>query len=108
MGGGGISGITTKLITLLKYCLAAPEFAKISEEIDTMIGKTATSSNKHHQLKTSDETRQENNVEKLKKELNDYNSFKDKGDDLFNIVSKKCLSNEAKENIIDVCQLMIV
>ncbi|KAH3769297.1 hypothetical protein DPMN_170547 [Dreissena polymorpha] len=67
-----------------------------------MIGNTATSSKKHHQLNTSDETRQDNNEEKLKKELNDYNPFKDKGDDLFNIVSKKCLSNKAKENIIDV------
>ncbi len=66
-GGGGISGITTKPIALFKYCLAAPELAKISKETGTMIGNTATSSKKHHQLNTSDETRQDNNVEKLKK-----------------------------------------
>ncbi|KAH3842966.1 hypothetical protein DPMN_116472 [Dreissena polymorpha] len=66
-----IKGVTTKPITLLKYCLAAPELAKISEETGTMICNTATSSKKHHQLNTSDETRHDNNVEKLKKELND-------------------------------------
>ncbi len=70
-GDGGISRITTKPITLLEYCQAAPELAQISEETDTMIGNTATSSKKHHQFNTSDETRQDNNAEKLKKELND-------------------------------------
>ncbi|KAH3733791.1 hypothetical protein DPMN_040226 [Dreissena polymorpha] len=40
-----------KDITLLKYCLAAPELAKISEEKDTMIGNTATSSKKASTVK---------------------------------------------------------
>ncbi|XP_014677394.1 PREDICTED: uncharacterized protein LOC106817244 [Priapulus caudatus] len=50
-GQGRISGITTSPATLLKFCLTAPELARLADESERLVATTSTiAPPQHHQL----------------------------------------------------------
>ena len=58
-GHGAISGITQSSATLLKFCMCAPELARLSNETETMVGIKNTLRTEHHCLNPSTLNRQE-------------------------------------------------
>lgn len=94
-GEGGLQGITTMPATLLKYCLAAPELARLSREKEEMLGIINTSKKEHHLMSSPQMVRQEKAINDLKAVIQLNNPFCDKGDQLYNIINKKILSETA-------------
>ena len=75
-GQGGISGITSYPATLLKFCLTAPELARLAEESERLVATTSTTAPaQHHQLYQSRIDRQERSVAHLKSVLAPCNLF---------------------------------
>lgn len=87
-GEGGINVITNKPATFLKYCLAAPELAKLSKETNGILGFSKQSIQTNHLQSSRVENRQEINIALLKKELK-CNPFKDKENELYNMINKR-------------------
>jgi hypothetical protein len=73
-----ISGIMQSSATLLKYCLSAPELARIANEAESMVGMQNTTRTEHHCLNSSTVKRQEGAIEKLHKVLAQCDIFKSK------------------------------
>ena len=74
-GHGGITGITSTAVTILKFCLTAPELAHISNEMELLAGVTSEQGDRHHGLSTSKVSYQEQSVAKLKATLRQCNIF---------------------------------
>ena len=65
-GQVGISGITSCPKTLLKFCLTAPELARLAAETEHMVPVINTSTTQHHRLSQSTVSRQERAFKQLK------------------------------------------
>ncbi len=108
-GQGGISGIATSPATLLKFCLTAPELARLAEESERLVAtNTSVTTPHHHGLSESKVTRQEKSIGRLKTVLAPCSIFQidnvSDGSDykghMFNLMSKEIISDEIKESIL--------
>ena len=100
-GQGGISGITSYPATFLKFCLTAPELARLAEESERLVATTSTTAPaQHHQLSQSRIDRQERSVAQLKSVLAPCNFFQteagsessDRKGRMFKLMSKEISS----------------
>ena len=108
-GQGGISGLTTYPTTLMKFCLTAPELARIAEETERLVATTCTTSTKqHHQLSQPKITRQERSIAQLKAVLAPCNLFQtvaasenlDSKRCMFQLMSKEIIPDEVQQSIL--------
>ena len=108
-GQGGISGITSYPATLLKFCLTAPELARLAEGSERLVATTSTTAPaKHHQLSQSRIDRQERSVAQLKSVLAPCNLFQteagsessDRKGRMFQLMSKEIISDEVQQSIL--------
>ena len=70
-GQGGICGIRSHPKTLLKFCLAGPELARLAEEAErlTAVSSSGVVAQQHHCISQAKVRRQEQAIAKLKKVL---------------------------------------
>ncbi len=74
-GQGAINGITKSPSTLLKFCLCAPELARIANETESMLGIQDTQRTEHHRLNQATTNTQETDIMKLSTILAPCNMF---------------------------------
>ena len=101
-GDGGLKGLTNKSASLLKYCLCAPELARLGRETEEMVGMTATLCHRHHYLTTASLSRREKNVRKLVEVLKPSNPFADKSTRLYNIMTKQVIPEQIEKDILNM------
>ena len=108
-GQVGISGITSYPATLLKFCLTAPELARLAEESERLVATTSTTAPaQHHQLSQSRIDRQERSVAQLKSVLAPCNLFQteagsessDRKGRMFKLMSKEIIPDEVQQSIL--------
>ena len=108
-GQGGISGITSYPATLLKFCLTAPELARLAEESERLVATTSTTAPAHHhQLSQSRIDRQERSVAQLKSVLAPCNLFQTEAGSessdlkgrMFKLMSKEIIPDEVQQSIL--------
>ena len=108
-GQGGISGITTNPATLLKFCLTAPELARLADESERLVATTSTTAPpQHHQLSQSKIARQERSIAQLKSVLAPCNLFQtETGSEnsdykgcMFKLMSKEIIPDEIQQSIL--------
>ena len=101
-GQGGISGITSYPATLLKFCLTAPELARLAEESERLVATTSTTAPaQHHQLSQSRIDRQERSVALLKSVLAPCNLFQtEAGSESSKRMSEEIIPDEVQQSIL--------
>src|SRR6218665_1836511 len=107
-GQGGISGITSHPNTLLKFCLTAPELARLAAEVERLAGVTNEPLGKraHHCLSQAKVRRQECAIIKLKKVLARCNIFNasskehDQQTNMFKLLSNEVVPDNVKNSIL--------
>ena len=108
-GQGGISGITSYPATLLKFCLTAPELARLAEVSERLVATTSTTAPaQHHQLSQSRSDRQQRSVAQLKSVLAPCNLFQteagsdssDRKGRMFKLMSKEIIPDEVQQSIL--------
>ena len=111
-GQGGISGITSSLQALLKFCLTGPELARLTEETKQLvtIADRATVQ-QHHCLSQAKIARQEQAITKLKDVLAECHLFDPRDDvdrtsrdGIFKLMSKELIPNKEQESILSTEQ----
>ena len=102
-GQGGLNGITTKPSVSLKYCLTAPALKRIATEAGNMFN-IEHKEKKHHHLNNPVKLRQEKAVHAMIKVIGEQNMFQDKNNQLYNIINKRVVSDEAKKDILGVVE----
>ena len=116
-GQGGISGITSYPKTLLKYCLTAPELARLATEMEhlsTVPNKTV--GQQHHCLSQAKVRRQEYAIAQLKRVLVKCNIFhvsSSESDsqsdsmtsDMYKLLSKEILPANVRDSILSTVQV---
>lgn len=108
-GQGGISGITSSPSTLLKYCLTAPELARLASETEQLV--EVINSNtvlQHHCLSQAKVTRQEKAIRQLKEVLASSHLFRREyesspninSNHMIKIVSNEIIADDVQESIL--------
>ena len=100
-GHSSITGITQSSSTLLKFCLCAPELARIAEEFEQMVNCDFDDNQKHHRLNDNETRKQETKIGKLYSVLKQQNIFKDMGKNLVKIMSGEIIEERLSKNILD-------
>ena len=101
-GQGAISGITQSSATLLKFCMCAPELARIANETENMVGMQNLVRTEHHCLNQSTVKRQERTIANLLKVLAPCRIFSSKETHMFNITTKEIIPKPTQESILSV------
>ena len=101
-GDGGLRGITNKPATLLKYCLCAPELARLAKETEAMLGLPTANHTVHHHLSAAKSSQRERNVSKLKAVMEQCNPFADKSPRLYNLMSKVVMPEAIEKDILNM------
>jgi hypothetical protein len=101
-GDGGIKGITNKPSTLLKYCLCAPELARLAKETEMMTGMSTGSSTHHHHLTSAKFAHREKSVKQPLTVLEDCNPFADTSPRLYNLMTKQVVPEHIEQDILDM------
>ena len=99
-GQGEISGIASYASTLLKFCLTAPELARIAEETEELINVSDCTA--HHGLSQAKVARQELAITKLKTVLAPCNYAENDttSGHMFKLISKEIISQNVQESIL--------
>ena len=101
-GEGGIKGITNHPSTLLKYCLAAPELSRISQELRDMLGLSSSTTDQHHHLSHAKTEKQEREIQALKAVIGPRHIFSKQDDsNLYNFMTKQVVTEETKASILE-------
>ena len=102
-GQGAVNGITQSSSTLLKFCLCAPELARISGEIENVVELPEhRKKQQHHSLNTSVLERQEKAIEKLHKVLKPCRIFQSDELHMFKLMSKEIVPKNVEESILSM------
>ena len=101
-GQVGISGITSCPKTLLKFCLTAPELARLAAETEHLVAVTHTSTTHHHRLSQGTVSRKERAIKQLKTVLAPCNLFKGSNATrtMFKLVSKETIPQCVHESTL--------
>ena len=103
---GGLVGITLNANARLKFFLIAPEMSRLAEEAWEMAGPIRAGEARHHALSPAVQLRHNRNVEALTSTLRSFTDpFADDCDELFNLVTKKVMPEDVKE---DLCQQPVI
>jgi len=101
-GLGVINGITQSPATLLKYCMCAPELARIANEAEAMVGVANHSRTEHHCLNQTMLIRQEQAIEKLYQVLVTCNIFTANDNNMYKLMTKEIISKSIEESILGI------
>ncbi|KAG1667291.1 hypothetical protein GQR58_018537 [Nymphon striatum] len=99
-GQGAISGITQSPATLLKFCMCAPELARIASEAEKMVGIVNQTRSVHHCLNQPTILRQEWAIKNLHDVLAPCNIFTSNEQDMYKLMTKEIIPKSAKESIL--------
>ena len=108
-GQAGISGITSNNKTLQKFCLIAPEFARLTEEMVQLVAVSDKTLTKlHHSLSNAKVPSQERAIKSLKSVLAKCHLFSKEdiqenasvADYMFKLISKEILLQNVREGIL--------
>eukprot|EP00112_Aurelia_sp_Birch-Aquarium-sp1_P010681 Seg2275.3 transcript_id=Seg2275.3/GoldUCD/mRNA.D3Y31 product="hypothetical protein" protein_id=Seg2275.3/GoldUCD/D3Y31 len=102
-GQGAVNGITQTPSTLLKFCLCAPELARISSEIESIVELTEhRKKQQHHSLNIPALERQEKAIDKLHKVLKPCRIFESEELHMFKLMSKEIVPKNVEESILSM------
>ncbi len=90
-GQGAINGITQSSATLLKFCMCAPELARLATEAETMVGIEKQASSVHHCLNQPSVRRQERAIKQLHDVLVPCNIFMSDKQDMYKLMTKEII-----------------
>ena len=99
-GDGGLRGITNKPTSLLKYCLCAPELARIATETDELFGVSSSSRTHHHHLTSAKFSQRQQRVRLLSTVLLQCNPFHDNSPRLYNLMTKQFVPETIEKDIL--------
>jgi hypothetical protein len=99
-GQGAINGITQSPATLLKFCMCAPELARIANETEKMIGMPNLNRTVHHRLNQPTVRRQEQAIANLTRVLKPCDIFTSDETHMFKLMTKEILPKEIEESIL--------
>jgi hypothetical protein len=99
-GEGAISGITQSAATLLKFCMCAPELARIASETETMVGMPNLNRTEHHCLNQATVKRQELAIANLSQVMKPCNIFTSDETQMFKLMTKEVLPKPVEESIL--------
>ena len=101
-GEGGIKGITNQPSTLLKYCLAAPELSRISQEFRDMLDLSSSTTDQHHHLSHAKTEKQKREIQALKAVIGPKHIFSKQDDsNLYSFMTKQVVTEETKTSILE-------
>lgn len=104
-GQGAIGGITQSPATLLKFCMCAPELARIANETEAMADLKKQSKMDHHELNKSTTLRQEQAIKKLFDVLAPCGIFKSGNTAMVKLVTNEIVPKAVEESILS-CELV--
>jgi hypothetical protein len=95
--------------TLLKFCLTAPELARLAAKTECMVSISTAASKQHHSLSQATIHRHEEAISKLKAVLSSCNLFKkpdEEGkDNMFKMMSKEIIPQHIQDSILSTEQI---